>query len=195
MNRIRELRKARGITMKQLGEAIGLAESTISHYETGRRQPDNEALFKLGDYFNVPLGYLLGSEVKDQYSAKFREELFCRLERDELSGDEDCACYEPELREIVNSEYPLSFAEACDAAEKAGISIDDLIWDNADNIPDNSKKSPGTDKSVPGDEQDKEIMCLVAKMTPEQKVLLLALLRTTLGQSQGTPASGQVSST
>ncbi len=62
MNRIRELRKSRKITMKQLGEAIGLAESTISHYETGKRQPDNEALLKLGEFFGVPVGYILGAE-------------------------------------------------------------------------------------------------------------------------------------
>ena len=65
MNRIRELRKSRKITMKQLGEAIGLAESTISHYETGKRQPDNEALLKLGEFFGVPVGYILGAESRE----------------------------------------------------------------------------------------------------------------------------------
>ena len=64
MNRIRELRKSRKITMKQLGEAIGLAESTISHYETGKRQPDNEALLKLGEFFGVPVGYILGEKAE-----------------------------------------------------------------------------------------------------------------------------------
>lgn len=59
-NRIREVRKARGLTMKQLGEAIGVAESTISQYETGKRQMDNETLLKLGEFFEVSVGYLLG---------------------------------------------------------------------------------------------------------------------------------------
>lgn len=63
-NRIRELRKQRGITMKQLGEVVGLAESTISHYETGRRQLDNETLLKLSEYFGVTVGYLLGVEAQ-----------------------------------------------------------------------------------------------------------------------------------
>ena len=49
-NRIRELRKAKGTTMKQLGVAIGLAESTISQYETGKRQPDNATLCRISDY-------------------------------------------------------------------------------------------------------------------------------------------------
>lgn len=61
-NRIREIRKSKNMTMKQLGEVIGVAESTISQYETGKRQPDNEALWKLGEYLGVTVGYLLGVE-------------------------------------------------------------------------------------------------------------------------------------
>lgn len=63
-NRIRELRKTRGITMKQLGEVLGLAESTISQYENGKRQPDYETLLRLGEYFGVSVGYILGIEEK-----------------------------------------------------------------------------------------------------------------------------------
>ena len=59
-NRIRELRKAKKMTMKQLGEAIDLAESTISQYETGKRQPDNATLCRLSDFFGVPIDYILG---------------------------------------------------------------------------------------------------------------------------------------
>lgn len=59
-NRIRELRKQKKMTMKQLGQIVGLAESTISQYETGKRQPDNETLLRLGEYFDVSVEYLLG---------------------------------------------------------------------------------------------------------------------------------------
>ncbi len=65
MLKLRELRKRTGITMKDLGEAIGLAESTISHYETGKRQPDYETLLKFGEFFGVSVDYLLtGDESK-----------------------------------------------------------------------------------------------------------------------------------
>lgn len=51
--------------MKDLGEAVGLAESTISHYETGKRQPDYETLLKLSEFFGVSVDYLLtGEEAK-----------------------------------------------------------------------------------------------------------------------------------
>ena len=60
-NRIRELRKQKGITMKQLGASLGLAESTISQYETGHREPDIKTLTKLAEYFGVTVDYLLGN--------------------------------------------------------------------------------------------------------------------------------------
>lgn len=39
MERLRTLRKQKGITMKQLGAVVGVSESAISLYETGNRQP------------------------------------------------------------------------------------------------------------------------------------------------------------
>lgn len=62
MLKIRELRKKCGITMKELGAAIGVAESTISQYETGKRQPDYETLLKIAEFFGVTTDYLLTGE-------------------------------------------------------------------------------------------------------------------------------------
>lgn len=59
-NRIRELRKENEMTMKQLGEKLGLGESTISQYETGKREPDIKTLLKISECFHVSVDYLLG---------------------------------------------------------------------------------------------------------------------------------------
>ena len=59
MNRIRELRKQKNITMKELGKKIGVSESTISLYENGKHAPDNNMLIALADYFDVSIDYLL----------------------------------------------------------------------------------------------------------------------------------------
>lgn len=61
-NRIRELRKMQKMTMKELGKVIGVAEGTISQYETGKRQPNNDTLVLLANYFGVSIDYLLGAE-------------------------------------------------------------------------------------------------------------------------------------
>ena len=76
-NRIRQLRKQHGMTLKQLGAQLGLAESTISQYETGKRNPDNETLLKLGELFQVSIDEILGrttlSEDKKRAPAKGKE--------------------------------------------------------------------------------------------------------------------------
>lgn len=61
-NRIRPVRKAHGMTMKELGVMLGLNESTISQYENGHRQPNYETLLRIGEIFGVSVGYLLYAE-------------------------------------------------------------------------------------------------------------------------------------
>lgn len=62
MLKLRDLRKQKNISMKELGTILGLAESTISLYETGKREPDIATLIKLSNYFNVSVDELLGCD-------------------------------------------------------------------------------------------------------------------------------------
>lgn len=67
MRNLRYLRKNRNLSMKALGDIFGLAESTISLYETGKREPDNTTMLKIADYFGVSVDYLLGREpIEDE---------------------------------------------------------------------------------------------------------------------------------
>ena len=59
-NRIKELRQKNNLTLKELGQKVGLATNTISRYETGKREPKLETWQKLADYFNVSVSYLQG---------------------------------------------------------------------------------------------------------------------------------------
>lgn len=62
MNRIREKRKALGLTLKQLGAVIGVSEGGMSHYETGRREPDPDTLKRIATALGVSVDYLLGND-------------------------------------------------------------------------------------------------------------------------------------
>lgn len=57
------LRKARGLTQKQVATEIGLSEIAIQNYESGRRKPAYNALLALADYFDVSVDYLMGRTV------------------------------------------------------------------------------------------------------------------------------------
>lgn len=59
-DRLRELRKDKRMTQKQLADAVLKGRPDISMYETGKRQPDAVTLCRLGDIFNVSVDYLLG---------------------------------------------------------------------------------------------------------------------------------------
>ena len=60
MNRIRELRVARGWKQAELGIMLGTSRSAISKYETEDRQLDPVSICKLCDLFGCTADYLLG---------------------------------------------------------------------------------------------------------------------------------------
>ena len=62
MNRIRELRKKKDMTQKELAKHLQIADSTLSYWEMGRYEPDNDALMKLSRFFKVPIDYILDGD-------------------------------------------------------------------------------------------------------------------------------------
>lgn len=59
-NRLKELRTKKHLTLKELGEQLGMPNNTLSQYETGKREPKLETWQKLADFFDVPTSYLQG---------------------------------------------------------------------------------------------------------------------------------------
>lgn len=63
--RLRELREEKGLTQKELAQALGLnSKSTITNYEQNSRDPDYETLIKIAKYFGVSVDFLLGQTDK-----------------------------------------------------------------------------------------------------------------------------------
>ena len=58
--RLRELRKAKGISQLKLAMELNTNQNTISRYETGEREPGINELIGIANYFNVSVDYLLG---------------------------------------------------------------------------------------------------------------------------------------
>ena len=58
--RIYELRKRRGLSQKELGDAVGLSHKSISTIESGLSSTSIEKLILLADFFGVSTDYLLG---------------------------------------------------------------------------------------------------------------------------------------
>jgi transcriptional regulator with XRE-family HTH domain len=59
-DRLKETRKLRGITQKQMADFLEITEQAYQNYEYGKREPNHETTLKIADYFNVPTDYLFG---------------------------------------------------------------------------------------------------------------------------------------
>ena len=57
---LKAVRNRKGVTQKEVSDALGISPNTYKNYEQGMREPNNEMLCKLADYFNVTTDYLLG---------------------------------------------------------------------------------------------------------------------------------------
>lgn len=65
MLKIKGYRKAKGLTMKQLGEAVGVAENTICQWENGKRNPTPRQILKVAQVLNCSINDLFGYLAKD----------------------------------------------------------------------------------------------------------------------------------
>lgn len=64
--RLKRLRSEKGVMQKDVADYLGITSSAYGFYEQSKRQPDNDTLQKLADYFNVSIDYLLGrSDIRN----------------------------------------------------------------------------------------------------------------------------------
>lgn len=68
MNRLKELRKGKGLTQVELAKQIGIGQSGYSDWERGITRIDSESLAKLSALFSVSVGYILGEDENERES-------------------------------------------------------------------------------------------------------------------------------
>ena len=60
--KLKQLRKSKGITQTQLAEATGITQSAVYNYEKGRRKIPMSVLQKFANYFELSMSELLGTQ-------------------------------------------------------------------------------------------------------------------------------------
>lgn len=63
MNNIKNARKEKGFTQKELAEKVGVTQGNLSAWETDRWKPDMNSLKKLCEVLECSADYLLGQEI------------------------------------------------------------------------------------------------------------------------------------
>lgn len=82
-DRLKRLRKEKGLSQQELGDMIGASKSLISCYESEKRNPSLENIISFMEIFGVSSDYLLGADNlvstvendKDKYSFITNEEI------------------------------------------------------------------------------------------------------------------------
>lgn len=59
------LRKNKNVSQKELAEFLQMSQTAISHFETGRNEPDLKTVIKLADFFGCSVDYLIGHKTND----------------------------------------------------------------------------------------------------------------------------------
>ena len=65
-DRIKQLRKQKGLTQKEMAEAVGVGVSTVAMWESGKRTPSFKLLNDLSDLFDKSIDYILGISDDDR---------------------------------------------------------------------------------------------------------------------------------
>jgi len=113
--KIKSLRMQINMTQGELADKLGKERSTISSWETNRREPDGETLKDLAHLFKVSTDYLLGNKItatpelqqkKVELTKRDKREIedaIKQFEEELLSNDGLMLSGEPASKEAVQS--------------------------------------------------------------------------------------------
>lgn len=79
--KLKLLRKEKGLSQIELAKKLNISRQSISNYENGLRFPNDEKLIvKISDFFNVSIDYLFGkTNIRNfnSYIVKEKDETYC----------------------------------------------------------------------------------------------------------------------
>ena len=62
-SRVRELRKAKGLTQQDLADMINVTKVSVCCYEKGTRIPSLDTIIDISNLFKVNIDYLIGHDI------------------------------------------------------------------------------------------------------------------------------------
>lgn len=68
-NRLKKLRREKGLNQNELAQALGLSKTAVSNYETGYAPPSSTNLRKIAAFFDVSISELLGENPSSMHEA------------------------------------------------------------------------------------------------------------------------------
>ena len=128
---IRELRNKKGIYQQELADNLNVSKGAVAMWETDKREPDNEMLVKIANYFNTTIDYLLGrtDNINNNLSKHKKTEQKLNVP-DELK-DVMVAFHRGEFEDLIQSEIDaLANIAATLKAQRLGSAENDKTGEN-----------------------------------------------------------------
>ena len=98
---ITELRKEKGMTQKQLAEALNVTDKAVSKWERGHSFPDISMLEPLSELLDISIMELLAGERQDEDEPMSREEAEDLINASVELGDEEIRHKKEKSRFII----------------------------------------------------------------------------------------------
>lgn len=61
---IKDLRRSKKLSQTDFAKIVGVSQTTVTAWETGKAEPSSSAITRIADYFDVSTDYLLGRPEK-----------------------------------------------------------------------------------------------------------------------------------
>nr|DAR42262.1 MAG TPA: helix-turn-helix domain protein [Caudoviricetes sp.] len=85
MNRLKQLRKEKGVTQQEVADEIGVTKRAYIYWENEESQIKTKKASQLADYFGVSVGYLLGYEPESEQVSNYQKIKICFSDGGEIN--------------------------------------------------------------------------------------------------------------
>ncbi len=84
MNRLKEIRKQKGLTQTEVAQKLNIQKQTYQNYELGKREPSIDMLIKLADLFHTSVDDLIRDnkdEINESQHPRFSDNLIEKIKQ------------------------------------------------------------------------------------------------------------------
>ena len=104
-NRIKEIRKSKGLSQREAAKKLNMAFSTYSNYENNNREPNFETLKRIADVLGVSVAQLVNDDAVADEETSIFQQMMDYLDEIGLSLDQDESDIEHDRFQIVSAEH------------------------------------------------------------------------------------------
>ncbi len=101
--RLKELRKGKGLTQKELGKLVNVTKVSVCCYENGVRTPNLETFEDLINVLDVTADYLLGNDIKVKTIKENEEKYSIYVSKEDIDILNEIKLHSKLYKKLINN--------------------------------------------------------------------------------------------